>query len=344
MCKKFLCFLCITANLAGSLQEMKDLAIKLGKYGFLKEVGKQTVAWYKDHKNEIKFEPNASTVYNFELEKIKKLVTIPQNAVQRVRIPVIEVVNKDSFAAARDILKENKDFIEQVAVLNFANEDNAGGGFVGGAAAQEESLCRQSTLYEALITERNKVAAGPYVPKQGAIYTPNVYVFRNGRDKWYSFIEDVAQRFYVNVITSAAPSNPPAMQVGSEAFNKEEQKKYIRDNTDYIRIILAKIRAQIIIAIEQGNRVFVAGAWGCGAFNNLPEIISRAYYYLLVEEKLGTYFDKVVFAILHDEEKPDHNFNAFQARFEGFSEAENALKELANACAALSKKTKELQG
>lgn len=57
-------------------------------------------------------------------------------------------VNADSFTQARTIIKEEaidpKD--RGVLVLNFANPVNPGGGVRRGAKAQEEDLCRKSSL------------------------------------------------------------------------------------------------------------------------------------------------------------------------------------------------------
>lgn len=41
----------------------------------------------------------------------------------------------------------------KIRVLNFASAKKLGGGFLGGASAQEESIARSSTLYYSLITK-----------------------------------------------------------------------------------------------------------------------------------------------------------------------------------------------
>ena len=54
------------------------------------------------------------------------------------------------------------------------------------------------------------------------------------------------------------------------------------------------------------------GAYGCGVFENSPEKISKIYKELLVDEGLGKYFVKVVFAII---DKKSNNYKAFYREF-----------------------------
>lgn len=57
----------------------------------------------------------------------------------------IQVTPERSFQAAMRLRKEDQ--AAKIAVLNFANAFHPGGGVVYGSSAQEECLCRTSTLY-----------------------------------------------------------------------------------------------------------------------------------------------------------------------------------------------------
>ena len=63
----------------------------------------------------------------------------------------IIVSKKRTFEAASDYTGKGG----RVCVLNFASASNPGGGVVNGSSAQEESLCRVSTLYFTLDTDEN---------------------------------------------------------------------------------------------------------------------------------------------------------------------------------------------
>ena len=66
----------------------------------------------------------------------------------RNRDTKISVTGDRSFQAAMRLHRE--DPASKIAVMNFANAFHAGGGVTSGASAQEECLCRTSTLYPLL--------------------------------------------------------------------------------------------------------------------------------------------------------------------------------------------------
>ena len=68
----------------------------------------------------------------------------PVNASNRVTVE-----SATTLEAARRLRGE----YDRVALLNFASAKNPGGGFLGNARAQEESLARASGLYTCLLTQ-----------------------------------------------------------------------------------------------------------------------------------------------------------------------------------------------
>ena len=74
----------------------------------------------------------------------------PINTYSRVsNCDVVKLTTGDAVYAFFDKYSNNK-----VAVLNFASATNPGGGVKRGSSAQEEGLCRQSTLYPAISQEK----------------------------------------------------------------------------------------------------------------------------------------------------------------------------------------------
>ncbi|WP_022758939.1 TIGR02452 family protein [Butyrivibrio fibrisolvens] len=167
----------------------------------------------------------------------------------------------------------------RVAVHNFASATNPGGGVTKGATAQEECLCRCSALYEMLNTKEmwdgfynpHRAASDP-VHNDDIIYTPGVVVFKTDTSAPVTMPE--SEWYEVDVITCAAPNlrdNP------SNPYNQNAgmRKVKISDN-ELLEIHEKRLRRILDVAAYNDEEVVVLGAFGCGAFQNKPEVVARA--------------------------------------------------------------------
>jgi uncharacterized protein (TIGR02452 family) len=180
------------------------------------------------------------------------------------------VSGKRSFEAAKDYKGK------KVAVLNYANNLSIGGApFFAGA--QEESLCRCSTLLPCLQAMKESFYQKHhhlYITNQmdfmgndDLIYTQYVVIFKSDErtDTVHPRMMNHEEWFKVNVITCAAPQ----MQI-AKAYPK-----------NYESAIRARIKKILDVAAKENNEVVILGAWGCGAFKNPIEIVARTFIDLL---------------------------------------------------------------
>lgn len=189
----------------------------------------------------------------------------------------IFVVDKTSAEAAQGL--------NNPCVLNFASARNPGGGFLSGSKAQEEDLCRKSSLYSSLISiskyyEDNKKCENS-IYTDGIIYSPNVIFFRN--ENFY--LLDIL--YYASVLTCPAPNLSGLKNIF--AYEKLYQ------------IYEKRINKILQIMHINGHKNIILGAWGCGVFGNDPAKIAECFKKCLSNFE----FTKVVFAI------PDANSNNF---------------------------------
>lgn len=201
---------------------------------------------------------------------------------RRFNKTAISVVRRRSLDAA--ISMQRKHLELRIAVHNFASATNPGGGVKHGSRAQEEAICRCSTLYPVLNTEENwqrfytvnrKLEDSIY--SDACIYTPEIIICKSDidrparlpRDKW-----DL-----VDVITIAAP-NLHNLEISDEELFKIQE---------------TRIRHMFTVVAHHGAEIFVTGAFGCGAFKNNPEVVANVYKKILPE--FEGYFKEVVFAI-----------------------------------------------
>ena len=199
-----------------------------------------------------------------------------------------------SYQAAMRLSRENPG--AKIAVMNFANAFQAGGGVTKGSSAQEESLCRTSTLYPLLYRKYLKDTFYKHhrdlnTPKasDSLVYTEGVVICKTD--------EDLPKRMpkedwvTVDVITVAAPdlrrkSNMHAALVGGGTYmNDAELFGYHVKRAMHILTCAAAKKADIL----------VLGAFGCGAFENNPEVVARAYRTALQE--FPKVFSRIEFAV-----------------------------------------------
>jgi len=197
--------------------------------------------------------------------------SLPENA----RPPIVEtritVSNETTLGAGHRLTTAGF----RPLALNFANGVSPGGGFLGGARAQEEVLCRSSGLYATLrgdhmydVHRRQESDDS----SDWAILSPDVPVFRSDAGT------TLGSPWPLSFITCAAPYAPSVGQPRSGD------------------LLQARIHRVFQIARAYGYKTLVLGAWGCGAFANDPGRTARDFRAALQSQFEGS-FDQVVFAI-----------------------------------------------
>lgn len=220
----------------------------------------------------------------------------------------IIVSNKRSLEAAEVYAKQGK----KVCVLNFASATNPGGGVVNGSSAQEECICRCTTLYPCLNNDnlwmefyKPHRKAANLLYNNDCIYTPDVCVFKSDtnfpeplpRNEWWK----------VNILTCAAPN---LRERPSNPMNPHAGYKQVKVTSDELEALLtSRIKRIFEVAVANDNEVLILGAFGCGAFRNPPEIVAKVFYNVM-QDYLG-YFDTIEYAVYHTEREVA-NYEAFK--------------------------------
>ena len=231
----------------------------------------------------------------------------------RRRDTVITVTQDRSFQAAMRLRQENP--TAKIAVMNFANAFHPGGGVASGCTAQEECLCRTSTLYPLLDRRtlrdtfyKHHIDRNDPKATDSLIYTEGVVICKTD--------EDLPRRMEkqdwvtVDVITIAAPdlresSNPYVPIVnGGSYMNDAELYGYHVKRAIHMLTCAASMKAEIL----------VLGAFGCGAFQNNPKVVARAFRTALNE--FPKVFEKIEFAVYCPPGR-DENYRVFSECFSG---------------------------
>jgi uncharacterized protein (TIGR02452 family) len=209
--------------------------------------------------------------------------------------PTIEVWADGTAGAARRLAEEGP-----VAALNFASAKNPGGGFMGGAKAQEEDLARCSALVHCQRTQRGYYEANRAEPSMlytdHVIYAPRVPFFRDER------LDLLARPFLASVVTAPAPN-------AGEHLRREP-----RGHAAISEALDRRAERVLRVLAHHGERVLVLGAWGCGVFRNDPAEVAATFKKWLHAPAYAGVFARVVFAVL-DRSRERATLAAFERAF-----------------------------
>lgn len=190
--------------------------------------------------------------------------------------------------------------VGKTLVLNFANAFRPGGGFLHGSLAQEEAICRCSSLYASISSETATVAyeySKANVRPEGNDYillSPNVSVFRDAKCNLLS------EPYATSIITAAAPD------LYEEAYELVEPQLG--------EVMRHKIKNILAVAAQNSYDTLVLGAWGCGAFGHDAQDMAEYFYDVLVRQNNKRFFDKIAFSIFA-RDKWDYNYIQFAEKF-----------------------------
>ena len=291
-------------------EEHKNKSVNQERKG--KTMGREeNVRVFRDTEMQCKNNPNlrnavkASTAKQKVYSSNDLIIPIDKNKYKRKAKVVVS--KKRSYQAAGAYTGQ------EVCVHNFASATTPGGGVVEGSNAQEESLCRCSTLYFSL--NAPDMWATFYVPHRmeqnpihndDCIYTPEVVVIKTDTENPIMLSQD--QWYKVNVITCAAPN---LREVPSNRMNQADgTKKGKLSDKEQLEIHEKRLTRILDIALHEGNEVVILGAFGCGAFENNPEIVARA-----AKNVISNYlnaFETIEFAV-YCTPRDEKNFKIFES-------------------------------
>lgn len=207
------------------------------------------------------------------------------------RLPEIEVTNETTAQAAVRLAALGK---TDIVALNFASARNQGGGFLSGAMAQEEDLCRCSGLYSCLkkkpLFYNANILCDNTLYTDGVIYSPKVPFIRDE----YNFLLD--NPFELSIISAPAPNLNGAQTIDHEVV---------------VNTLLNRAQKILQVAQKHGHKNIILGAWGCGAFGNEPFNVANIFMAAL---KTIPAFEHVCFAV-YDTRTPPHVYDTFKQVF-----------------------------
>ncbi len=216
--------------------------------------------------------------------------------------------NEDALVLAQrqyQHLKSTGDSAPKILVLNLASATRPGGQTRNGASAQEEDLCRRTSLLLSLESEDAKRyydynnARKTRMGSDGVLLSPNVEVIKDASS------ETLAQPFPISVMSCAAPM----VRLGLEGMSQQA----------YEEMLYKRIQGILLVAASQGYRHLILGAFGCGVYGNDAALVSDLFArairdFTFAGKGSGQLFDSIQFAVLCRPGK-DYNYKEFCRNF-----------------------------
>jgi uncharacterized protein (TIGR02452 family) len=226
-----------------------------------------------------------------------------------------DVLNQDCILATRDLVEQGYN----PALLNMASLYHPGGGVLQGSSAQEEDLCRRSTLAISLyqfslpggrygdladmVGVKRRAERYPMDNTYGGIYSPGITFFRATKDEGYALLDNPFQAAVISVASLNYNPKHGHNSLDANGNIPEADKPVLKE----------KIRTILRIGILKGHDSLVLGALGCGAFCTPPAQMARLFHQVMDEEEFLGRFSKIVFAII--DSSSSNNFKPFLKEF-----------------------------
>ncbi|MCD7747678.1 MAG: TIGR02452 family protein [Firmicutes bacterium] len=216
--------------------------------------------------------------------------------------------NADTLALAQkeyQWLIKNGEQSPRILVLNLASATHPGGQTRKGAGAQEEDICRRTSLLLSLESEDAKKyyeynkALKTRMGSDAILLSPNVEVIKSFDS------ETLAEPFTVSVISCSAPM----VRLGLEGMSQQE----------YEMMLYKRIYGILLVAASHKYRHLILGAFGCGIYGNDAAVVSDLFNHAICSftydgQSFNQLFASIDFAVLCKPDK-DYNYREFCRNF-----------------------------
>ena len=269
------------------------------------EIFEDTQQWYQS-------DETLKEAVNFSISNSKTYTETDYPEIEKTHLEDI-IISVNKFRTFETVQYYKRKFPElKIAALNFASATNAGGGVKKGSKAQEEALCRCSTLYPVLNTNENYKNFYEYHRNRHdvrytdrCIYSPDIVIIKSDDDiptrlpnnKWVK----------VDILTCAAPNLRPNP---NNFMNPGKDRALNVSDEELFNIHVNRGKHILTIAAHHKADILILGAFGSGAFMNNPYIVAKAYKEIVPQ--FNGYFKEIVFAVYCSPNQGKDNLIAFQ--------------------------------